>query len=206
MQEGSTRARLVEGMAAAVVEKGYAQATIADVVRHAGTSKRTFYEHFVDKEACFLATYTAASDDVLTSIAAAVDERAPWRRRIAAAMRAYTDALEARPALTRTFLLEIHAAGPGALRARRAIHGRFAALLRGFVDAARAEERHLAALSPSMATALSTALVGGINELVLEALEKGQGARLAVLADTATALVEAVVSQGSSPQSSRRRT
>ena len=35
--------------------------TIADVVRVARVSKRTFYEHFADKEACFLALYAETS-------------------------------------------------------------------------------------------------------------------------------------------------
>ncbi|MEZ5700921.1 MAG: helix-turn-helix domain-containing protein [Burkholderiaceae bacterium] len=45
---------------AAVVQASGA-ITIADVVREAGVSKRSFYEHFESKEACFLALYAAAS-------------------------------------------------------------------------------------------------------------------------------------------------
>ena len=58
------RARLTGGLAAAIAEKGYAAVTIADVVRHARVSKRTFYEHFADKEACFLALYAETSDEL----------------------------------------------------------------------------------------------------------------------------------------------
>ena len=43
------RHRLLEGMAQAVAEKGYADTTIADIVREAGVSRRTFYEHFAGK-------------------------------------------------------------------------------------------------------------------------------------------------------------
>ena len=63
------RARLTAGLADAIAEKGYAAATIADVVRHARVSKRTFYEHFADKEACFLALYSESSDELLALIA-----------------------------------------------------------------------------------------------------------------------------------------
>ena len=45
------RGRLLEGMAAAVRERGFRDATVADVVRHAHTSRRTFYEYFPDKQA-----------------------------------------------------------------------------------------------------------------------------------------------------------
>ena len=42
----SQRTRLLEAVGRAVAEKGYAAATIDDIVRGAGVSKKTFYEHF----------------------------------------------------------------------------------------------------------------------------------------------------------------
>ncbi|MQA94021.1 MAG: TetR family transcriptional regulator [Streptosporangiales bacterium] len=42
-------------MAGAIRERGYRDTSIADVVRHAGTSKRTFYQHFEGKQECFVA-------------------------------------------------------------------------------------------------------------------------------------------------------
>ncbi len=181
------RARLLEGFSASVAEKGYAATTIADIVRLARVSKRTFYEHFADKDACFLASYRAASDEMLAAIASAVDPTAPWETQMRVAMRAYLAALEENPALTRTFLLEIHAAGPAALEARRGIHQRFAELLRALTGAARKTNPELGTLSRAMATAL----VGGINELVLAAL--AGDLQLRTVEKTATALVHAVL-------------
>ena len=37
-----------------IVERGYRDTTVADIVRHARTSKRTFYEQFASKEECFI--------------------------------------------------------------------------------------------------------------------------------------------------------
>jgi AcrR family transcriptional regulator len=187
--EDASRARLIEGLSAAITEKGYAATTIADIVRLARVSKRTFYEHFEDKEACFLASYLAASDETLQAIAAAADPTLPWEQQIHAATRAYLRALESKPSLTRTYLLEIHAAGPRALSLRREVHQRFADLLRGLVQAGRKEHPELRSLSPAMATAI----VGGINELVLVAVEKGRAGKLRELAGTATELVRAVL-------------
>jgi AcrR family transcriptional regulator len=192
--------RLVEGLAAAIAEKGYAKTSIADIVRHARVSKRTFYEHFTDKESCFLTGYVALSEETLQIIATAAGEGSlGWQDRVQAAVRAYLDALESKPELTRTYLLEIHAAGARALELRRQVHQRFADLMRALVEAARKEHPELRPLSPAMATAL----VGGINELVLVAVERGKGARLAELADTAAALVMAVVT--TAPARPRRR-
>ena len=188
--ENPSRIRLLEGLAASITEKGYAATTIADIVRHARVSKRTFYEHFEDKEACFLASYMAASEETLRAITtASAAPGLPWKERLQAATRAYLDALEAKPAVTRTYLLEIHAAGPRALRLRREVHQRFAEQLRGLVQTARGEHPELRALSPAMATAL----VGGINELVLVAVEKGRAGQLRELAETAVELVRAVL-------------
>lgn len=184
-----SRVRLLEGLAAAITEKGYAATTISDIVRHARVSKRTFYEHFEDKDACFLASYTAASEETLRKIATAAAPGLPWKERLHAATLAYLDALEARPEVTRTYLLEIHAAGARALQLRREVHQRFAEQLRGLVQTARGEHPELRALSPAMATAL----VGGINELVLVAAEKGRAGQLRELADTAVELVRAVL-------------
>lgn len=180
-------ARLLDGLAAAVAEKGYAATTIADVVRHARVSKRTFYEHFPDKERCFLAAYQAASDRTLAEIAAAVDPARPWEEQVRAAMRAYLRALEENVAMTRTFLLEIHAGGEAALALRRDIHARFAELLRTLVAAARKNHPELNTLPRPMAAAL----VGGINELVLTAL--AGDVRFATVEKTAAELVRAVL-------------
>ena len=50
-----------ERMLAAVVEVvgqvGYASMTVSDVISRAGVSRRTFYEHFANKEDVFLAAY-----------------------------------------------------------------------------------------------------------------------------------------------------
>ena len=48
------RLRLLEGLAASIGERGYRATTVADIVRHARTSKRTFYDQFASKEQCFL--------------------------------------------------------------------------------------------------------------------------------------------------------
>jgi AcrR family transcriptional regulator len=180
-------ARLVAGMSTALMDKSYAELTVADIVRAARVSKRTFYEHFGDKEACFLAAYAAMTAEVLSRIAAAASPHLCPEEQLEAATRAYVAALEEHPPLTRAFLADIQAAGPKALEARRSVHQRFATLLRALVDRAHAERTTLRPLSPEMATAV----VGGINELVLNALEGGSG--LAEVGETAVALLRALI-------------
>jgi AcrR family transcriptional regulator len=183
------RDRILGGMIAAVVERGYAPTTITDVVRHARVSRRTFYEHFEDKEACFLAAYDAVSDAILSAIEGAVAEHSDWRERIVFGVRAYLQGLAAEPEIARVFTVEVLSAGPEALRRRRAVLRRFAASLRTQVDAAVAAGAPGRPISPVTALALA----GAVHELVLEALEDGRGAELPALEDEIADLVAAAV-------------
>lgn len=187
--ESKHRRQIIDGFCRAVEAKGIAGTTIADIAREAQVSKRTFYEHFSDKEACFVEAYRALSVEVMQAVATAVDLEGEWEDQVEAAVRAYLQKLEEKPALTRAFFLEIHAAGEKALAVRREVLEQFAEMTRGFVAAARRRLPDLVPLSPSMAMAM----VGGINELLLLKVEKSM--RLGDLAETAVELVRAVVAR-----------
>ena len=135
----SQRTRLLEAAGRAVAEKGYAAATIDDIVRGAAVSKKTFYEHFDDKLSCFLAAYEAASDELYEHVRAAQDAVAStrgnhWLERTQAGIRAYLRWLAAEPALARVFLIEIAAAGPEALARRERLRDRYAERMRELQD------------------------------------------------------------------------
>lgn len=183
------RDRLLEGMAAAVDEKGFAETTIADIARHARVSKRTFYEHFATKQDCLLALYVASSERALARIAASIDTALGLDAQIARTTEVYFSSMQERPNLLRTLLVEILAAGPRGLEVRRQINRRYAELLRKVVASARPNGRGRHALSGAMATAV----VGGLNELMLQAVEGGDLTRLRRLAKPAAELVRAVV-------------
>jgi AcrR family transcriptional regulator len=167
---------VVLGMVAAVAERGYAATTITDVVRHARVSRRTFYEHFADKEACFLAAYDAVSDSVLEAIAAAASEADGQEEEIQAGVRAYLEALAAEPAVARVFIVDILSAGPAALGRRREVLRRFAAVI-------------------PLDDRAALALVGAIHELVLALLEEDRGHELRSLDGDIASLVSAMLSR-----------
>ena len=127
----SQRGRMLEAMAEAVSGKGYGATTVADVVGRAGVSRKTFYEHFANKEECFLAAYDVGVDALLHALLESVrdlDPRDPLPA-LDTAVRCYLDTLAANPTFARTFLVEVLAAGPRALDRRAAVHERFAELL-----------------------------------------------------------------------------
>lgn len=136
---GAQRARLLEGITQAVAEKGYADATVADAVRFARVSRGTFYALYASKEQCFLEAYRHGVEVLEARIDAAVREAAgDWRAGLRAGLRAYLDCLAAEPAFARTWLLEIHAAGPAAQAARDATLRRFAERYRASFEASGA--------------------------------------------------------------------
>jgi len=184
------RFRLLEAFAAAVSEHGYATTTIAHIVKNARVSKRTFYEHFADKEECFLALYAEAAAILRNGVEEAL--RAPaasWEAQLDAGLDAYLTALESNPPLTRACLLEIQAAGPRALQLRLRGRAKFAAMLRAFVERTRKHHPQLRPLSVAMATAV----VGGIDELLLANVEGGAKSRLNEARETASELIRAVL-------------
>lgn len=193
------RLRVIVGMAAALAEKGFVATTIADVARHARVSKRTFYEHFATKEDCLIACYEVASEVALRTTLEAARPAPDWTERARAATNAYLSVLESNPALTRTLMMDIYASGPKALNVRRRAQRRFADVFRRLVDQGRAQHPGTRRLSPAMATAV----VGGINELVLLAVEEGRAHKLTELADTAYELVHAVLLALTAPPPAR---
>jgi AcrR family transcriptional regulator len=187
-QDRRQHRQLLQGMAACVSEKGYWATTIADAVRAARVSKSTFYAHFADKEECYVALYSAASNNVLDAMreadAAAAAEGAPWREHLDAVNRAYLEQLAGGGGLTRSLLVEVQTAGPSAVEMRRDVISRYVDLMRGLCNALSHREPGLRPLSAQIALGV----VGGVNEVVMAAIESGPVERLTGLVDVATDL------------------
>jgi AcrR family transcriptional regulator len=172
----SQRARMLDAMAHAVAAKGYAATTVADVVGGAGVSRKTFYEHFQDKEDCFLAAFDAGVQILVDTVErATLEADGEWRNHIRAGVRAYLSALAAVPDFARTFLIEVLAAGPRALERRAEVHGRFAELLKTLHESYRADHPDEI---PELPDEVFTAVVGAVDELVSDRVRKGRTTEL----------------------------
>lgn len=187
----SQRARVLDAIGVVVAERGYASATVADVVRAAGVSRSTFYEQFPSKEACFLEAYRAGVDGLDERVESAVRtaEGAGWRVQLRAGIRAYLDGLAARPALARMSLLEVHHAGPEALDARDEARRRFAARYAASYEQARADDPAIAQPHPDMLLVLAA----GTEELCAARLRADGAAALPQLEDVFCASAEALL-------------
>ncbi len=180
--------RLLEGMSHAVAAKGYADTTIADIVREAAVSRRTFYEHFQTKADCFIALYEAASHNALKVLRSAIDPARDWQTQVEQAMAAYLGCLSQNPVLMRTLFIEILGLGEPGLAARRRANQEIADFMLEVINAGLGAGVADGTLSEDMATAV----VGGINELVLQAIERGRVGDLHELVEPSSLLVRAV--------------
>lgn len=185
----SYRSRLLEGMAHSVAAKGYADTTVADIVREAGVSKRSFYECFASKSECLIALYVVASHGAIKELKKAIDPARDWKTQIEHALGSYLACLASNPALLRTLFIEILGLGAAGLQVRRRINHELADFVVQVVHAGR----QLAPDDAAHAATLAMAVVGGINELVLQAIESGRGADLVGLTQPCSALVRAVL-------------
>jgi AcrR family transcriptional regulator len=185
------RHRLLEGMARAVASKGYGDTTIADIVREASVSRRTFYQHFSTKSECLIALYEAASRNALKVLRDAIDLQHPWQTRVERALTAYLGCMVQNPVLIRTLFIEILGLGTEGLAARRRVNQQIADFMLGVVNREEAHER-ARPLSPSMAMAV----VGGINELILQYIEQDRVAQLLELVEPSSRLIRSVVGAG----------
>jgi AcrR family transcriptional regulator len=166
------RERLIEAMAASIERSGYRETTVADVVRIARTSRRTFYQHFEDREACFLALFDAINDQMMEQVAGAVRPEQSLEEQVDSALDAYIAGVSAQPALYRSFVHELPFLGrPGADRLV-AVTERFAALLVELVESARRQQPSLATRALPMDTAIM--IVGGLRELAVTYLQRGR--------------------------------
>lgn len=162
-------------MAVSIAEKGYRDTTVADVVRVARTSRRNFYEHFVDRDACFLALFDATNAALMAEIAAAVDPRLTVDEQVDIAVDTYIASVLHRPELYHSFVRELPGlGGAGADRAQAALEG-FAQLLIGLVDSGRRARPDLSLRPLEMDTAII--VVGGLRELLVTALQRGRDMR-----------------------------
>ena len=163
------RQRLLAGMAAAIREGGFRDSTVADVVRHARTSRRTFYEHFPSKQACFIALLQEANRAMVRQIAAAVDRRAPWDVQARQAIEAWIAVAQSDLPLTLSWIRDLPSLGADARHLQRESLEAFIVLVTDLTDT---PELRAAGVAPP-SRQLMVMLLGGLRELIATTVEDG---------------------------------
>jgi AcrR family transcriptional regulator len=188
----SQRERLQHAVIAAVAESGYAAVTVGDIVRQARVSRAAFYEHFHDKEDCFLAAERVGGQllfEAISSATRAVPGEATAEDLLRAGLRSFLAFLAAEPAFARLFYIDMPAAGPAAAERLRLATERFADMNRTWHDRARAAN----AGWPAVPRVAHLALAGATAELVRETVRDGRTKELPELEDVLMSLHLAVL-------------
>jgi AcrR family transcriptional regulator len=164
----SQHARLMEGLAASIREKGLAQTQVADIVGHAHASRRTFYKHFEDKEACFVELMNTLSDAFLEEVDRAIDRDQPIAVQIDQAIDTYLGLVTGDPDLMSTFASP--ALGERTVIAQRDGFERYAELIVAVVESDSARDPRVAPISVERAYML----VSGLHQTLVRALVRGE--------------------------------
>ena len=189
---------MLRGMAEAMMDKGYVNTTVADVIKRAGVSRETFYQQFSSKSDCFMTAFDEAADLLIG------DDRAPAPTSTPTTL-AVDDERDPPPASTsstgrspctstrspttrataRLFLVEVYAAGPEAIRRRVAIQQQIVDVVATILGVAPDDEPNRFACE---------VLVAAVGSMVTEPLVSADPSKLRDLHDPLMSLVRRAVS------------
>ncbi len=159
------RERLIMAMLKAASHLGYRETNVQDVIERAGVSRPTFYEHFANKEDCFLAAFDTGAERLRAKMAAAAARGGDvWRDRIRLGLEALLRFAAGEPETARTLIVEARAGSAAAVRRR-------GDMLDGFAECLDAQARELLPFSVS-SPITAAGVVGGVESLLYSRLCK----------------------------------
>jgi AcrR family transcriptional regulator len=160
------RERIIAAVADVTSVAGYGDMSVEDVLVTAGVSRRTFYEHFANKQDAFLAAYDDVTERLLAGVRAAFEPETTFAGRVRAGLAALLEFMANEPAFARMCLVEVMAAGPDAIQRRNAATAAFARM----IDESAKELG--TPIQPHPLTAET--IVGGIYEVVYARVVRGE--------------------------------
>jgi AcrR family transcriptional regulator len=169
------RERLLKATTDVVSRKGYAAATVRDLLAESGLSPRTYYELYADKEECYLDAFAEIAEQIVERGTAAFALGETPHERIRLALEALAGFCLDEPDAACASLVESLAAGLTGREARGRLIDRFAEM---FAPA-------LAELRPGdpRPALIARATVGGVFELLYGPLARHDLERLRELTE-----------------------
>ncbi|WP_405132838.1 TetR/AcrR family transcriptional regulator [Nocardia sp. NBC_01388] len=142
-REAERRARFLDAALQVFADQGYANSSVADVLRVAGFSRRQFYEEFQDREELLIAVYDRIHDQAHDTVLAATDKLTAVepREAVAAVLAAHLGYMGADRRRAQLAFVEIVGVSRRVEDHRRATRHRWAAvvetMLRALIGAGR---------------------------------------------------------------------
>jgi len=161
------RERLIVAMLRAASELGYRGTNVQDVIERAGVSRPTFYEHFANKEDCFLAAFDTSAKRLRDKVDAAAAGGECWRDRVRLGLEAVLSFVRAEPDTARTIIVEARAASADAVMRR-------VELLDHFSTCLDTQARELLPETSQRSEVTASGVVGGVEALLYSRLCKGE--------------------------------
>lgn len=161
------RERLLAAMLRATAQLGYREVSVQDVLDRAGVSRPTFYEHFENKEDCFLAALDTAAARLRERLEAASEPGQGWRERLRLSLEELLRFAAEDPDAAMSLIVDARAACPDALARRDEFLDRCAARLDAEVRAEMGDDEAPSAIA-------AAGIVGGIEALLYSRLNRGE--------------------------------
>jgi len=156
------RERMLLATAELVAERGYQRTTIELIAKTARVALVTFYEHFANKEECFLAAFdesVAAAGEVFAEL---LDPEQPWVDQISTGLEVLLEMVVSEQPRAKLCIVEAQAAGTESLARYHSMLERVAPKLR--------EGRELNPRASRLPDGLEVAIAGGLMWLVHQRL------------------------------------
>lgn len=163
------RERMFHALAEAMTERGYVATPVAEILKRAGVSRETFYQHFGSKQDCFIAAYAWATDGLRAGLAAGMGASGTPLERFSDLLGRYLAALAEDLGRARLFLVEVYAAGPEVMRRRVEVQQEAADAIAQVFAARSAQERFAceAILAATVQMVTARVALGEPEELAL---------------------------------------
>ncbi len=169
------RERLITAMTAAAAALGYRNTNVQDVLDRAGISRPTFYEHFSNKEDCFLTAFDAGAERLRGKVKTASRRgEEVWRERVRLALEALLEFAVNEPDTARLLVVEARAGSATAAARRIELVDEFAACL-------DAQAKEFLPHVSGQTSVTAAGIVGGVESLLYSRLCKHEHAELETL-------------------------
>jgi AcrR family transcriptional regulator len=168
------RRRLIDAMVQLAGTGGYASTTVARVIERAEVSRKTFYEHFADRESLLLTAFDATSSVALEEVTTAARRTGGPTRQINALMRRLCRVARDSPNTIALSTIEIAAADPAGLERRDRLMGDYGEL----ID----ECLRVTGKQPVLSPVLGRALAGAAHRTIDACLRAGRAEELPAIA------------------------
>lgn len=166
--------RLIDAMVELAAESGYAATTVADIIKRAEVSRKTFYEHFKDRKDLLLAAFDTTSVVAFAEVRAASQRTGGPTRQLEALMRRLCRIARESPGMIALSTIEIAAANSAGLERRDQLMEDYGELID---QCLRADSEH-----PELPRTLAQALAGGTHRTIDAYLREGRASQLTALA------------------------